>query len=373
MRSPHVFCAVGLFLAALPLLAQSPALGPQIAKIKAIGKEGQGHLEAMAAWKEIVGQGERALTPILVGLNDASPLAANWLRSAFETVVQNQMAAGRKIDPAPLAAFLSDTKHAGAPRRLAYETLVKLDPTTRTKLAATFLDDPGSELRRDAVDLVLKEAQTAFDANDTKAALPLYQKALQHARDKDQVKLTAERLKKLGVEVDLTKHLGFVTRWWIIGPFDNSGGAGFTAVYPPEKGFDLKVTLTGKGGEKVAWKEIATAEPMGMVDFNKLIGELKGVVGYAYATVESPAARPIEVRCGSNNAVRFALNGKEIFFREEYHHGMEMDQHVGKGMLKAGKNEILVKVCQNEQTDTWANLWSFQLRVCDHLGEAIIK
>ena len=31
-------------------------------------------------------------------------------------------------------------------------------------------------------------------------------------------------------------------------------------------------------------------------------------------------------------------------------------------------NEILIKVCQNEQEDTWAQLWSFQLRVTDHLG-----
>jgi hypothetical protein len=39
--------------------------------------------------------------------------------------------------------------------------------------------------------------------------------------------------------------------------------------------------------------------------------------------------------------------------------------------LKVGRNEILVKVCQNEQKEDWAQLWSFQLRVCDNLGGAI--
>jgi hypothetical protein len=39
--------------------------------------------------------------------------------------------------------------------------------------------------------------------------------------------------------------------------------------------------------------------------------------------------------------------------------------------LKAGRNEILIKVCQNEQTDAWAQKWSFQLRVCDALGGAV--
>ena len=48
-----------------------------------------------------------------------------------------------------------------------------------------------------------------------------------------------------------------------------------------------------------------------------------------------------------------------------------MDQHVGRGVLKAGRNAILVKLCQNEQTEAWAQEWSFQLRVCDAIGGAV--
>jgi hypothetical protein len=50
---------------------------------------------------------------------------------------------------------------------------------------------------------------------------------------------------------------------------------------------------------------------------------------------------------------------------------MRMDQHVGAGVLHAGRNEILVKICQNEQTEDWAQSWSFQLRVCDASGVAV--
>jgi hypothetical protein len=108
-----------------------------------------------------------------------------------------------------------------------------------------------------------------------------------------------------------------------------------------------------------------------VVDINAAYGNLKGAVVYGYAVVASETERPVELRAGSNNAVRIWLNGKEVYFREEYHHGMEMDQHIGKGTLKSGRNEILIKVCQNEQTDSWAQLWSFQLRVCDYLGAAV--
>src|SRR5262249_56696799 len=83
----------------------------------------------------------------------------------------------------------------------------------------------------------------------------------------------------------------------------------------------------------------------------------------AFAAVSSPAPRAVQIRAGSENAVQIFLNGRRVFAREEYHHGMRMDQHVASGTLRAGRNEILVKVCQNEQTDDWAQAWSFQLRV----------
>jgi hypothetical protein len=50
---------------------------------------------------------------------------------------------------------------------------------------------------------------------------------------------------------------------------------------------------------------------------------------------------------------------------------MTMDQYVGRGKLRKGANEILIKVCQNEQKDDWAQSWGFQARLCDALGGAV--
>jgi hypothetical protein len=52
---------------------------------------------------------------------------------------------------------------------------------------------------------------------------------------------------------------------------------------------------------------------------------------------------------------------------------MEVDQYVAHGKLKQGTNQILVKVCQNEQEESWAQRWQFQLRVCDELGTAVLS
>jgi hypothetical protein len=357
-----------LLLIAAPLPAQEAS--SQLARIKAVGKEGAGNVAAAAAWKELVDRGPAVLPELLAALDDASPTAANWLRAAAEQIHDDTRAAGRKMPADRLEAFVRDTRHAGHARRLAYELLVRVDAAAPGRMLPGMLDDPGAELRRDAVAVLLKEAEPLVAKKDAKA-VDACKKVLRHARDRDQVDQAAKQLKQLGVEIDLTAHYGFVTRWLVAGPFDNHKGAGFQNVFGPETGVDVKTAYRGKDQQEVRWQPHITTAKLGLVDFNKIYGEKKGVTAYAFAMVAVTEERPIEVRAASNNAVRIYLNGKEIYFREEYHHGMEIDQHVGKGVLRAGRNEILVKVCQNEQTDDWARLWSFQLRVCDAIGGAV--
>jgi hypothetical protein len=344
--------------------------GSLIAQIKAVGKEGKGNPEAAQAWRELVRQGPQVLPDVLAGLDDASPRAANWLRAVVDAVAERALADG-KLPAAPLEAFVKETVHAGHARRLAFEWLVKADPKARARLLPGMIDDPGAELRREAVEEKLKAAQQLFDGKDEAAARSAYQKILEAARDRDQVELIAKRLDKLGVKIDLTAQFGFITRWALVGPFDNGKELGFHTPNPPERGVDLKAEYAGKDAKKVRWFDYVCEAPLGLVDINKAIEPIKGVTAFGFAAIASPQERPVEIRAGSNNAVRIWLNGKEIYFREEYHHGMEIDQHVGKGTLKAGRNEILIKVCQNEQTEDWAKLWSFQLRVCDALGAAV--
>jgi hypothetical protein len=185
------------------------------------------------------------------------------------------------------------------------------------------------------------------------------------------VDLIAKKLKELGVEVDLAAQYGFIQKWALAAPFDSTEGKGYARLYPPEVAVDLEAIYPGKKEEKVRWKAQTTSDPYGLVDLNKVIGKVKGAAAYAYAEIESPEERPVEVRAGCINALKIFLNGKQVFAREEYHHGIDVDQHVGRGTLKKGRNEILVKICQNEQTEPWAQEWRFQLRICDALGGAV--
>ena len=75
---------------------------------------------------------------------------------------------------------------------------------------------------------------------------------------------------------------------------------------------------------------------------------------------------------GCINANKVWLNGELLTANDVYPAGMELDQYRAKAQLRAGSNTILVKVCQNEQTESWAQRWSFQLRVCDAQGTAVL-
>jgi len=343
-----------------------------LARIKAVSKEGTGNQEAGAAWKELVNLGGEALVPTIAAMDDASPVAANWLRSAVNSLAEKEKAAGRKLPADQLEALATNAKHSPAGRRLAYELLTEADPKAPDRLLPGFVNDPSMELRRDAIAVALKKAEKL----EGDAAKAEYTRLFAAVRDEEQTKTIFKALDKVP---DLVAHFGIVTKWMLAGPFDSTKGAGFDKAYEPEKMVDLSAAYTGKDGAKVKWQphavevELAQVDvgKIGVVDLNKALGKHKDAVAYAFTAVESDKERPVEIRLGCICAVKVFLNSKEVFAREEYHHGERFDQYVGRGTLQAGKNEILVKVCQNNQTEDWAQVWQFKLRVCDATGGAL--
>jgi hypothetical protein len=369
----------GLFALAVAAAAAAPAPAAEkgaevadlLAAVKKVGREGAGNAAAARAWKRLVARGPAVLTAVLAAVDDDNLTAANWLRPAVDAIAEKAVAAGTPLPAADLECFIADKSHSSAGRRLAYEVLCRADRTTPDRLLPKMLHDPSPDLRRDAVARVLTQARAAAAKKATRDAVAAYRKALGGACDPEQVEVIARELQPLGVKVDVAAHLGFVRRWHLIAPFDHAKSLAFDKAYPPERSIDLAAAYKGKGGKEVRWVERGTDGPQGVVDLNKLLAPHKGAIAYAFAAIDSPLARPVQVRAGSINGIKIFLNGKQIFAREEYHHGMEADQYVGRGTLKAGRNELLVKICQNEQTEAWAQDWKFQVRLCDAAGAAV--
>jgi hypothetical protein len=340
--------------------------------IRAVAPGGRGHREAAQAWKQVAQADAAALPAVLAALDNANPLAANWLRGAVEAIAERELHRSGKLPAAELEAFLLDTRHDPRGRRLAYEWLAKVDAAAPDRLIPKLLNDPSVEFRRDAVQRLLSRAKELQAADNAEQAKAVYQQALQAARDEDQVEAAVQPLAKLGEKVDLPRHFGFLMDWRLIGPFDNSANKGFDVPYPPEQTIDLDATYVGQKGE-VAWTKFVTQDKHGIVDLAKAQAPHKGAATYAYTEFTSDAARDVEIRIGTPNAWKVWVNGKCLFGRDEFHRGMQIDQYRVRAALQPGKNQILLKVCQNEQTEDWAQRWQFQARVCDSTGTAVLS
>lgn len=356
----------------LVLAGPPPEIAEPVRVLCAVGPEGQGNAAASAAWKRLAAGNATTLLPLLEAMDGANDYALNWLRAAVDAVASREMAAGHPLPLPELKAFLRETEHNPRARRLAFELVARTDPATADQLLAGMLNDPSLELRRDAVQKLMDQADQALARTNLAVAGPLLQTALRSARDVTQIEGIAGKLKELGQPVDLQKHFGFLSEWKVIGPFDNTGNKGFEAAYPPELKIDLAAEYDGKKG-KVRWQDYVATHKYGMVDMNQPCGKLKEVTAYATTDFYSDRARTVELRLGGKNSWRLWLNGKLLFAHDEYHTNTEIDQYRMPTELQPGRNTILVKVCQNEEVADWTGEWEFQLRVTDALGTPIVS
>ncbi len=373
-------CNVGLWALLIVILSPATArlappgeLAGKIRTIRAVESDGRGNQEAGLAWRELVQAPVQSLPEILAAIDEANPLAANYLRSAVETIAQRETKKGGQLPAAEFEKFVRDVRHDPRARRLAYELLTGVDASASDRIIPEMLNDPSVEFRRDAVARLMEQAPRKLAAGDQKEARLLLIEALSGARDEDQVQALKTQLEALGEKVDLPRHFGFLSNWQLVAPFDNTEKKGLTEVYPPEKDLNLAAEYEGKEGQKIHWIEHTTSHEYGVVDLAKALGPFKGSVAYAVAEFQSDERRAVEFRLGTPNSWKVWLNGELLFAREEYHRGMNLDQYKMRGTLHAGKNQILIKVCQNEQTEEWAQRWQFQFRVCDPTGTAILS
>ena len=311
------------------------------------GREGQGNVEAM---KALDAPGD--VMALLAAMEEASPVAGNYARSAIEMVAENDP---EKLPRLEIARFLLDRSNSPRGREMAYRLLASSEPAATAELVPGFLYDPVPALRLLAVDRIIKQASQIEGAG----AVPVYLQALGAARDVSQVKEIAKMLEEREVKVDLAKQFGFLTTWQLSAPYDNKGGLGFEKPFPPEEGGDAE------------WEEESTDHEFGEMSFNAYYGHEKGVVGYARTVLKSEQPQEVQFRLGTQNAWKLWLNGELVFAREEYHRGMKIDQYVLPATLAAGENTVLLKVCQNEGTNSWEDPWVFQLRVTDREGEVL--
>ena len=366
-----ILCWLALICPAALAWADDSAVARQLEQVRAVGPKGKNHQAAVAAAQELQQQGIEQLTQIIAGMDGANLLATNWLRGVAEAIVTSHTRQGKPLPIADLEKLFADTKHSPRARRLAYEFIAAVDPTAEQRLIPPLQTDPSLELRYDAIRMAIDKA-AEVEKTDKAAATKLYATAFENARDIEQTKQLAAKLKELGMPVDMPTRMGFILDWQLIGPFDNSQDLAWDKAYEPEKKVDFATECRGSKGP-MKWISHHTKEEFGIVDLNLALDKHKGSIAYAATEFLSPNEQTVDIRLGCINANKVWVNGELVTANRVYHTGMAIDQYSGQAKLKPGKNLILVRISQNEQTEAWAQDWRFQLRVTDTLGGPILS
>ncbi|OYP31100.1 hypothetical protein [Rhodopirellula sp. MGV] len=376
--------ATGTTLSSTPVQAvdQPEALLRSIAK--ADGSAGSDDA-ASRAIKELEVIPSDQIAVVLNGFDEASERGRNWLRGLAADVADNG-----DFPKQELSSFFADRAGDKDARYVAYQLLVQHDPASKAELLANAESDPSLPVRFLKIQMLLDDAARLKDDQPDKAKSEL-QRVVKHGRSAKQLEQAVDRLKELGVDVDLADALGLITDWLVIGPFDNTDSQQFETAYTPEQRYlesgspiqtlpgEANASEKGKAGQAVQWQQIGSDDKLGMVDLNAPMANAKDAVAYAFCrfTVSNDAdfsnanVLPAEARLGCINANQVWVNGKPVISNNVYHSGTRIDQYVSPCELQAGENTVLIKVLQNAQTESWAQDYEFQFRLTRRDGSPI--
>ncbi|MEZ6139646.1 MAG: VCBS repeat-containing protein [Zavarzinella sp.] len=134
--------------------------------------------------------------------------------------------------------------------------------------------------------------------------------------------------------------------WWHIGPFDNTGGKGFDAVYPPEQQIDFTQTMMGKGNRKVSWtkSEFKDGQINNLAIFNDPNLNNDATV-YVAREITCVGIAEIPLSLGSDDGLAVFVNGKRVL-AENTNRACLPDQNQLTIRLRPGKNHLLLKITQ---------------------------
>jgi hypothetical protein len=131
--------------------------------------------------------------------------------------------------------------------------------------------------------------------------------------------------------------------WYFIGGFNE--GDNFTTAFPPEKEIKLDAKYKARGGVEVAWvkKDWPDATVHDFLAHNPQPLH-ENVANYIFRELDSPGAAEVAASFGSDDTLTVWINGKQVH-AENVGRGAAPDQAMVKLPLKAGKNQLLVKIC----------------------------
>jgi|GEM_PF-2060250 len=163
----------------------------------------------------------------------------------------------------------------------------------------------------------------------------------------------------------LINQLGYITDWYVAGPFDNERGAGFETAYEPEQRFDRGAAMEGKE-RAVAWRlNPGRQHPLARLRLDAMLRPNQQAVAYLATAVQTSTERAVVLRFGTEASYKIFLNGHELASRRVERPFAPDQERVVLPLLE-GWNQLLVKLAVEEGP------WTFASRFSDLEGQPLI-
>jgi len=196
-------------------------------------------------------------------------------------------------------------------------------------------------------------ASRAADCGELERARAMLHRALGMDPTRETALRAITKLRELGEDFDPAHEAGFVTVWWVIGPFP---GGDIGQVRSPEWGVDLPAGVDG-----LKWAKHHCPDPTGIVDLNVLLHTDQKMTAYLYAEVTVDHEQAVLLKTGCDDTAKIWLN-RSLIYTQPHYRSLLVDQDTVKAQLATGPNKILVKVAN------WSLGWLVCLRITDPDG-----
>ena len=152
--------------------------------------------------------------------------------------------------------------------------------------------------------------------------------------------------RNVGIKAPPTPKGPKMSKWHYLGPLENNGNYTFNTSFPFEKKIDLKAEYEGKNKMKIRWqeKDFADGAAVDLLPHSPI----KNWAGcLLYRTIEVDKDMELDASFGSDDTIVARLNAERVV-QDPSQRGCAPDQNLAKLKLKAGKNDLMIKIGQGE-------------------------
>ncbi|MEW6236357.1 MAG: HEAT repeat domain-containing protein [Candidatus Omnitrophota bacterium] len=243
-------------------------------------------------------------------------------------------------------------------QQAALEAIGKLGDPSCVRLVLEALHEGGENLRNAAVSAAILLSEALEKADRHQDAVALCAAAARATENVDLLRALTSRLQALGsteMLSDMIVKNGYIIHWWTLGPIPDREKLRKTDVFDVKQPVDLSKPIS-IGGQKFSWNYKLIDNFNGLLEFNKLYGDLNNAGAYLYAEATCDQKKNAKFLVGSDDDFACYLNGEKVgeFLGDR---GWSPDQDSMNVVLQPGVNRILLKALQA------GGGWSASLRI----------